>query len=103
MSACCHAAPEGKAPTRMRKAREILAWACPSALLVFMPKCPVCLAAYVALWSGLGLSLTTATYLRWALIMLCVAALLFLTIKRRHHIKTIFNHFKQETESCPTK
>ena len=37
---------------------------------VFMPKCPVCLAAYVALWTGLGLSFATAAYVRWTLLAL---------------------------------
>jgi hypothetical protein len=36
----------------------------------------------VALWTGLGLSLSTATYLRWLLLSGCVASLLFLVVKR---------------------
>jgi hypothetical protein len=36
----------------------------------------------VTLWTGLGLSLTTATYLRWVLLFLCVASLLFLPLKK---------------------
>jgi hypothetical protein len=39
------------------------------------------------LWTGLGLSIATATYLRWALLLLCVASLLFLIVKRLHGIK----------------
>ena len=103
MNACCHSSGNPKAPAPMRKAREIFAWACPSALLVLMPKCPLCLAAYVTLWTGLGLSFAAATYFRWTLISLCIAALLFLTVTRLRHIKKIFTFFKQETESCPTK
>jgi len=44
---------------------------------VLMPKCPVCLAAYVALWTGLGLSFATAQYVRWLLLLMSAAALLF--------------------------
>jgi hypothetical protein len=35
-----------------------------------VPKCPVCLVAHVALWTGLGLTLAEATYLRWLLLSL---------------------------------
>ena len=78
MSACCGAASDRKTLTRVRRVREIFAWVCPSAMLVLVPKCPACLAAHVALWTGLGLSLSTATYLRWVLLFLGVASLLFL-------------------------
>ena len=64
MSACCDAAGDRKTPTWVRRVREIFAWVLPSAILVLVPKCPACLAAHVMLWTGLGLSLSTATYLR---------------------------------------
>jgi len=97
MSGCCGAASpltlpsppsaggEGRVrgPTWVRRVREIFAWVLPSAILVLVPKCPACLAAHVALWTGLGLSLSTATYMRWALLFLGVASLLFLIVERR--------------------
>jgi len=86
MSACCGAVSNRKTPTWVRRVREIFAWVLPSAILVLAPKCPACLAAHVALWTGLGLSLSTATYLRWALLFLCVASLLFLIAQRRDRI-----------------
>ena len=70
---------------------------------MLMPKCPVCLAAYVMLWTGLGLSLSTATYVRWMLLFLCVASLLFLTVKRLSRVEAIYRYFKKETEPCNTK
>ena len=82
MSACCKAAGGGKTQRGIRKAREILAWVLPSVALVFVPKCPACLAAYVALCTGLGMSFTSATYLRWAWLSLCIGALLFLLVTR---------------------
>lgn len=94
MSACCHAAGNRKALTPVRRIRDASAWILPSALLVLMPKCPACLAAYVALWTGLGLSFTTATWLRWALLLLCVASLLFLLAKRLNFFGTVVRHFK---------
>jgi len=55
------------------------------------------------LWTGLGLSLSTATYLRWVLLFLCVASLLFLIVERLDRIGAIFSYFKMEAEQCNTK
>jgi hypothetical protein len=70
---------------------------------MLVPKCPMCLAAYVALCTGLGLSLFTATNLRWALLFLCIASLLFPIVKRLDRIGPIFNCFKKETGQCNTQ
>jgi hypothetical protein len=53
-------------------------WLLPSALLLFIPKCPLCIVAYVAMFSGIGLSISTATNLRIALIAISSAALVYL-------------------------
>ena len=103
MSACCHAASNRKTPKWVGRIREIFAWFLPSAILVLVPKCPACLAAHVTLWTGLGLSLSTATYLRWGLLFLSVAALVFLIVKRVDRIGAIFSYFKKRTESWSTK
>jgi hypothetical protein len=87
----------------VRRVRETFAWLLPSAGLALVPKCPACLAAYVALWTGLGLSLSAATYLRWALLILCVASLLFLIVKRLRRIGVNLSHLKKETGPCNTK
>ena len=103
MSACCDAASDRKTPTWVRRVRETLAWVLPSAILVLVPKCPACLVAHVTLWTGLGLSLSTATYLRWVLLLLRVASLLFLIVERLDGLAAIFSHFKTETKQCTTK
>jgi hypothetical protein len=64
-----------------RRGRAIASWIVPGATLALLPKCPVCLAAYVALVSGIGISVTTATYLRAFLLILSVATVLGLGLK----------------------
>ncbi len=64
-----------------RRAMELAGWLIPGTLLAFFPKCPLCVAGYVALATGLGISLTAATYLRWTLLVLCLASLGFMAVR----------------------
>jgi hypothetical protein len=68
--------------SRLRRVGEIAGWLVPSAMLALLPKCPACVAAYVALATGIGISLPTATYLRAMLVVLCAASLVFITARR---------------------
>ena len=68
--------------SRLRRGGELAGWIVPSATLALLPKCPACVAAYIALFSGVGISVSTATYLRTSLLVLCVTALLFVSLKR---------------------
>jgi len=84
---CCQGISAGSSPTSATRiatrgprppARRVLAaarWLIPGGILAVLPKCPACLVAYFALAGGIGISLSTATYLRMALLILCPASL----------------------------
>jgi hypothetical protein len=61
-------------------------WAIPTVTLILIPKCPLCLAAHVALWTGLGLSFSAARSLRLALIALSILALGILAASRTRRV-----------------
>jgi hypothetical protein len=64
------------------------AWIAPAAVLALLPKCPACLAAYVALATGVGLSVPAAAHLRLGLIVACAASLVALTAQRLRRLAT---------------
>ena len=68
--------------TLRRRCLALLNWILPGTILALIPKCPICLAAYLALWTGIGLTLPTATFLRWSLMLVCICSLLFLVVRR---------------------
>lgn len=84
MKACCV----------KRRGKEVAPWLVPGGLLILIPKCPVCFAAYIAAGTGLGLSIPAASGLRIALIVLCLLSLAFLAArllfrKKLHSNKSI--------------
>ena len=78
---CCQGG-EPHLHTRARRGWDVVAGAMSFGVWVCVPKCPLCLAAHVALWTGLGVSFTAATYLRWALLSASGGLLLYLIVRR---------------------
>ena len=82
VSCCCNGAD--RAPVMSSRAgvlARIAAWFVPSLALAAMPKCPLCLAAYVTLLTGCGISLAAANYTWWFIVSGSVALLLYLATK----------------------
>lgn len=61
--------------------REATHWIAPSVGLALIPKCPMCVAAYVAAISRVGISMPVATGLRLGMVTLCVATLLLMAAR----------------------
>ncbi len=77
---CCEVG--AKRRTWTQRGHYFAGWAIPGTLLLLMPKCPMCLAVCVLMGMGVGMSLTTATYLRDLLIVLCTVSLSFVALRQ---------------------
>jgi len=69
---CC----SGEGPSRpvARRLSGAAASILPGALLVVLPKCPLCLAAWVTVATGFGISTLAALWMRWAILVVSVGA-----------------------------
>src|SRR5262245_18321879 len=93
---CCG---NSRTPRLGRRFVEVAEWILPSAILALIPKCPMCLAAYVALWTGIGLSLSAAIYLRAALVVVSIAVILFLAVRSARRLIHKFSQQEQLIET----
>ena len=75
---CCE---NSRLRTFPRRCVDVLGWIVPGVIMAMLPKCPMCLAAYIAIWTGVGISLSAATRLRVALLVLSVGLALFMAAK----------------------
>ena len=85
---CCHADDGVRAagggphePSLKRRGAKAAGWALPSVVFMLMPKCPACVAAYVAIATGVGISVSMAAHLRVMVLALCGLVLLRLAAK----------------------
>jgi hypothetical protein len=74
---CCEFRP----PKGSKRIAGLFSWIAPGAVLALMPKCPACLAAYIALGTGIGVSVPVADNLRLAVLALSFAVLGGLAIR----------------------
>jgi hypothetical protein len=72
------ATPDRPAPGFWRRLGGGLRWLTPGAGLLLVPKCPACLAGYIALSTGVGVTLPVAKALRIVLLVACVGCLAWL-------------------------
>jgi hypothetical protein len=78
----------------LRRVKGGAGWIVPGALLALMPKCPMCLVAYVALCSGLTISCASAHIFMRTLTALCIGTLALCVVRRVlncHQSKQTFN------------
>jgi hypothetical protein len=56
-------------------------WIAPTAVLVLIPKCPLCVAAYVALSTGISITVGTARCIQILALAICVMSLAYLVAR----------------------
>ncbi len=78
MAACC----QGRASGVGRKLSTITPSVVPGLALLLLPKCPLCLAAWLTVATGLSFSAGGATWVRAGIVIVWVAGLMYLVWKR---------------------
>ena len=59
----------------LKRFLHLLRWMFTGSVIILLPKCPFCLAAYIAMATGIGLSFPVASLIRVMLIILCIISL----------------------------
>jgi hypothetical protein len=74
---------DGRRPIGLlHRARRNIQWLFPATLLALLPKCPLCVAAYVALFTGISISVSTARLIRILMLVFCLTSLVYLAIRK---------------------
>jgi len=78
MAACCQAGASGTG----RKLTRITSSVMPAVVLLILPKCPMCLAAWLTLATGLSFSAAGATWVRMGTVVVWLAAVVHVAWSR---------------------
>lgn len=65
----------------LRRCGSAAAWGVPALGLALMPKCPMCVAGYIALVTGVSVSAATGAWVRWGLVLSFAAVLVYLVTR----------------------
>ena len=57
-------------------------WMFTGSVIILLPKCPICLAGYIAMATGIGFSLSVASFIRVLMIILCIISLATFAARR---------------------
>jgi hypothetical protein len=71
---CCHAQSERRPQRKWWRGASGCAGS--GALMVLLPKCPMCIAAYLTLWTGASVAMPVASHLRLLLEMVFAASVI---------------------------
>jgi hypothetical protein len=74
-SHCPCGKPQAAARKQVQHIVGFVGWLVPGAVFAAMPKCPACLAAYIAMASGIGISIPAAGLVRACTLALCIVLL----------------------------
>jgi hypothetical protein len=61
-------------------------WAGPLVVLALVPKCPACVAGYVLLFTGIGMTFAAAAAVRTGVIAVCGAVVVGLVVREAYRI-----------------
>jgi hypothetical protein len=79
--ACCGAGSNNR-PATFRSIFHFGGWLAPGAILLLVPKCPLCIVIYVGMFSGITLTISTASGVRFTLIAASLFVLIYLAVRR---------------------
>ena len=102
---CCQLQPQAgdhapRPASWWRHGGEVAKWLLPGIALALLPKCPVCVVAYVALGTGLVMAPASANLLLRAVTAICVGALTFCLLRRMlKHLRRIHSVNLQPTST----